>query len=132
MFVLDTNILIYFFKNQGNVAENLLQHSPEDIGLPAIVLYELEVGIRKSASPQKRADELAAFTAVVNILPFNIDEAKIAAKIRANLEMQGQKIGPYDTLIAATALANQATLITHNQKEFERIQGLSLEDWFSS
>ncbi len=53
MFVLDTNTLIFFFKGMGQVANNLLLHSPKDIGIPAIVLYELEVGIGKSTSPAK-------------------------------------------------------------------------------
>jgi len=131
MFVLDTNTLIYFFKGQGNVSTKLLQKSPKDIGIPAIVLYELEVGINKSTFPQKRTEQLAALTSLLNILPFGKDEAKIAAEIRADLESLGQPIGPYDTLIAATALANQGILVTHNTNEFERIQQLELEDWFS-
>jgi len=55
MFVLDTNTLIYFFKGMGEVSTRLLQTPPKDIGVPSIVIYELEVGIRKSTSPQKRS-----------------------------------------------------------------------------
>jgi tRNA(fMet)-specific endonuclease VapC len=47
MYVLDTNILIYFFKGLGNVKQNLLEKPPKDIGVPTIVFYELEVGIKK-------------------------------------------------------------------------------------
>lgn len=130
MFILDTNTLIYFFKDQGRVATNLLQQSPKDISVPAIVVYELEVGIRKSSSPDKRTKQLAALLALVAILPFGKDEAKFAAQIRADLETQGQLIGPYDILIAATALANQGTLVTRNLKEFQRIAQLKLADWF--
>ena len=50
--------------------------------------------------------------------------------IRAELEYMGTPIGPYDTLIAGMALSSNATLVTHNTKEFCRIKGLSLEDWF--
>jgi tRNA(fMet)-specific endonuclease VapC len=69
-------------------------------------------------------------TSIVNILPLNEAEARYAASIRATLEKQGTPIGPYDVLIAGTALSNKGTLITHNLKEFERIKGLQLEDWY--
>ena len=130
MFVLDTNTLIFFFKGMGQVANNLLLHSPKDIGIPAIVLYELGVGIGKSTSPAKRTKQLAKIASVVNILPFTAVEAKTAAQIRVALETKGEPIGPYDVLIAATAMAKQATLITHNTNEFSRIENLLLEDWF--
>jgi tRNA(fMet)-specific endonuclease VapC len=69
-------------------------------------------------------------TSIVNILPLNEAEARCAASIRAALEKQGTPIGPYEVLIAGTALSNKGTLITHNLKEFERIKGLQLEDWY--
>lgn len=130
MFVLDTNSLIYFFKGIGNVATRLLETPPKDIGIPSIVLYELEVGIAKSTSPAKRSEQLEALKSVISVLPFGLQEAKSAAQIRVELENQGKLIGPYDILIAATALANQATLVTHNTKEFGRIKKLQIEDWY--
>jgi tRNA(fMet)-specific endonuclease VapC len=130
MFALDTNTLIYYFKGMGNVSDNLLQVPPKDIGVPSIVVYELEVGIAKSTSPEKRAQQLITFLSAVTILPFAVDEAKSAALIRTELEKQGQPIGAYDVLIAATALANHATLVTHNTKEFARIGQLQVEDWY--
>ena len=130
MYVLDTNILIYFFKGIGNVADNLLSKSPQEVGVPAVVLYELEVGILKSKSPRKRLKQLEEIMSVVNILPFGIREAKSAALIRAQLEKQGALIGPVDVLIGGTAMANQAILVTHNTKEFRRIKKLQIEDWY--
>lgn len=130
MFVLDTNTLIYFFKDMGNVSTRLLQTPPREIGVPTVVVYELEVGIAKSTSPEKRTQQLAEFLSVVDVLPFGADAAKLAAEIRVALEKQGEPIGPYDVLIAATALANKATLVTHNTKEFSRIESLVIEDWF--
>lgn len=131
MYVLDTNTLIYFFKGQGNVSANLLQQRPEEIGIPSIVVYELEVGIAKSSRPRRRSEQLADLLASVRVLPFGLPEAKSASQIRVVLEERGQPIGPYDVLIAATAWANNATLITHNTKEFERITQLQIEDWYS-
>jgi len=130
MYLLDTNTLIYFFKDIGNVAETLLSKSPKNISIPSIVLYELEVGIAKSNNPKKRKKQLEALTSRITVQSFTPREAEVAAMIRADLEKQGMPIGPYDTLIAGTALSINATLVTNNTKEFQRVAGLSLEDWF--
>jgi len=130
MYILDTNTLIYYFKGMGNVARNLLQHPPRDIAIPSIVLYELEVGLAKSAEPEKRRQQLATLIGLVAILPLDTKEAQSAALIRASLEKAGTPIGPMDTLIAGTALANHGTLVTHNAKEFSRVDGLQITNWY--
>lgn len=130
MWVLDTNTLIYFFKGEGRVAGRLLAHSPGDIGIPAIVLYELQVGIAKSSSPDKRSRQLEELTSVVHVLPFHQREAQAAAGLRAELEREGRPIGPYDILIAGTALAHAAILVSRNTGEFGRIETLRVEDWY--
>jgi len=130
MFLLDTNILIYFFKGIGKVEQNLMSKAPKDIGMPAIVLFEIEVGIGKSKSPHKRIKQLSDLISVISVLPFGMKEARSAAQIRVQLEKKGILIGPMDILIGGTALAHQATLVTHNIKEFGRIKKLQLEDWY--
>ncbi len=130
MYVLDTNTLIYYFKGVGEVGPRLLRTPPRDIGIPSIVVYELEVGIGKSTFPEKRSAQLDTMLSFASILPFGHPEAKVAAEIRLALEIQGQTIGPYDILIAATAVANQAVLVTHNTREFGRIEQLLIEDWY--
>lgn len=130
MYLLDTNTLIYFFKGIGDVANILLSKAPKDIFIPSIALYELEVGIAKSTKPQKRRKQLESLISRINISSFGSQEAKVAAMIRANLEGKGTPIGPYDTLIAGTALSNNAILVTHNTKEFRRVKGLNIEDWY--
>ncbi|MCK4378355.1 MAG: type II toxin-antitoxin system VapC family toxin [Deltaproteobacteria bacterium] len=130
MYFLDTNTLIYFFKGMGRVAEMLLSKSPRDISIPAVALYELEVGIAKSKKPEARRKQLQTLTAQVSIAPFGTREAEAAAIIRAHLESMGMPIGPYDTLIAGIAFSRHAILVTHNTGEFERVNGLELEDWF--
>lgn len=132
MFALDSNTLIYYFKDMGNVSDNLLQLSPKDIGVPSIVVYELEVGIAKSTAPEKRTQQLKTFLSAVTVLPFAEAEAQSAAFIRADLEKQGQPIGSYDILVAATALANNATLVTRNIAEFSRVQNLKIVNWYES
>lgn len=130
MYLLDTNTLIYFFKGLGKVAENILSHSPKDITIPAIVLFELEVGIVKSNYPTQKRQQLESFVSQITIIPFEAKAARFAAAVRTNLEKLGMPIGPYDTLIAGTALSANSTLVTHNTKEFSRIVNLSIEDWF--
>ncbi len=130
MYILDTNTLIYYFKGQGQVAKNFANVSPEEIGISTIVLFELQVGIAKSTSPEKRTQQLDRLLSRVNLIPFDRDSAVAAATIRAQLEQQGTPIGPIDVLIAGTALALQATLVTHNVKEFARVSGLAIADWY--
>lgn len=131
MWVLDTNTLIYFFKGEGQIADELFRHPPTDIAIPTIVVYELQVGIAKSSSPQKRARQLEELLSVIQVVPFHQREARVAADIRASLEKRGTPIGPYDTLIAGTALAHGATLVSRNTKEFRRVKTLRVENWYS-
>lgn len=130
MYILDTNTLIYYFKGIGKVANNLLAVSPKEVGIPAIVLYELEYGIAKSTSPKKRMKQLEEMCFLVKILPFEEKAAKASAGIRASLEKKGTPIGAYDVLIAGIAISKQGVLITNNTKEFKRIPKLKIENWF--
>ncbi|MCC3454905.1 type II toxin-antitoxin system VapC family toxin [Microcoleus sp. PH2017_08_TRC_O_A] len=130
MYVLDTNTLIYYFKGQGQVAQNIANVSPQEIVISAIVIFELQVGIAKSNSPAKRTQQLQQLLSRVSVIAFDRDAALAAAIIRAQLEQQGTPIGPIDVLIAGTAVALQGTLVTHNVKEFSRISGLAIADWY--
>ena len=130
MYALDTNSVIHFFKGKGRVAVRLGATRPADVRLPAVVLYELEVGIARSTSPEKRRAQLAELLSVVDLLVFGSEEARKSAWIRARLEQAGTPIGPLDTLIAGTAVAHGATLVTHNTREFGRVEGLDLVDWY--
>ena len=130
MYVLDTNTLIYFFRGQGKVADRMFLEDPADIGIPAIVIFELQAGIAKSSSSLKRIKQLKSLMEAVSILPFSTEEAKASAMIRARQEKKGSPIGPYDLLIAGTAVAKQGILVSHNLKEFKRVEGLKIEDWY--
>ncbi|MEQ6342616.1 MAG: type II toxin-antitoxin system VapC family toxin [Gammaproteobacteria bacterium] len=130
MYLLDTNTLIYFFKGQGRVAERLLSTSPMEVAVPTLVIYEIEVGIAKSAQPVKRRRQLAELLSVIKVVPFDQAAASAAAGVRAALEGRGHPIGPLDTLIAGTAIAQRAILVTHNTREFKRVPKLFLADWY--
>ncbi len=127
MFALDTNTLIHLFKGKGRVGEHFRATPPNQIMIPAIVAYELGAGVRKT--PSRRAD-LDTLVRYARILPFDAEAASAAAEIRGQLEAQGAMIGPLDVLIAGTALRYSATLVTHNLREFSRVAGLRLVDWF--
>lgn len=130
MYILDTNTLIYYFKGQGQVAQNLADISAQEISIPTIVLFELQVGIAKSTSPAKRTQQLQQLLSRVNLMPFDRGAALAAATIRAQLEQKGDPIGQIDVLIAGTAVALQSTLVTHNIKEFSKVVGLAIADWY--
>ncbi|MCG7895955.1 MAG: type II toxin-antitoxin system VapC family toxin [Candidatus Thiodiazotropha taylori] len=130
MYVIDTNTLTYFFKGMGSVPSKFLEVSPKDIGIPSVVLYELEYGIAKSTSPRKRQAQLKELCSLVKILPFDNEAAKLSASVRAGLEKKGTPIGPHDVLIAGTALANKGILVTNNTKEFSRVPKLKLDNWY--
>ena len=85
MYLLDTNAVIHFFKGQGRVAEQLAMRSPVEIGIPAVVLYELQVGVHKSKNPEKNQALIDRFVGTIDVIPFGYDEAKAAARIRAYL-----------------------------------------------
>jgi tRNA(fMet)-specific endonuclease VapC len=130
MYALGTNSVSYFLKGRGRVAERLLAQPPSNVGLPSLVLYELEYGAARSQAPADLRGRLDVLLRSLQVLPFGEAEARAAARIRADLEKAGKPIGPLDILIAATALEQRAVLVTHNTKEFRRVKGLRVEDWY--
>lgn len=130
MYLLDTNICIYFMKNTyPDLTARLLALSPSELCLSSITVYELAYGAAKSNWGEKSRQNMAMFLAPFSILPFTTEDAVTAGAIRANLERQGTIIGPYDIQIAAQGLTRKLTIITHNTKEFSRVRDLKLEDW---
>lgn len=130
MFALDTNSLIYYFKGLGQVEQYLRGMSPAEVAVPAVVIYELEFGIAQSVKPEQRRRTLDAVLETIRVLPFDAPSARASAAIRYQLEQAGKPIGPMDTLIAGTAVAHSAILVTRNTREFARVRGLKVVDWF--
>ena len=125
MFALDTNTVIYYFKGLGGVSDRLLATPPREVAIPGIVVYELGRGVLKAGS-SKRREQLALFLDAFTILPFGRTEGAAAAQISGELEARGLPIGP--VLIAGTALAHGATLVTRNL--FSRVEGLKVISWY--
>lgn len=131
MLVLDSNTISYYFRGDPLVVPRMQALKPVEVGVPAIVEYELRYGLMR-LPPEAAAPRLAALAQLlqpVQVLPFDSECAAYAARIRAELELVGTPIGPHDTLIAATALRHQATLVTRNVREFSRVPGLQWVDW---
>ncbi len=109
--------------------ERLLQSDPVQVAISQIVRYELEFGVCNSSQPGKNRANLAHFLRYVQVLDWGEEQAVEAAQIRCELAREGQPIGPYDILIAAHARSLAAILVTHNTREFGRVEGLQWEDW---
>jgi len=128
--MLDTNICIYIIKNQPqSVLEHLKAKQPEGLAVSAITLAELEHGVAASAFPEKNALALLRFMVIARCLPFSHRAAGAYGKIRADLQRRGELIGAMDMLIAAHAKSEGLTLVTNNTREFERVDGLKLDNW---
>jgi tRNA(fMet)-specific endonuclease VapC len=129
-FLLDTNCCIHLLNDKaGKVHTRFLDHSPRQIKLCSVVKAELFYGARHSQQVQKNIELLARFFEPLECLSFDDRCAEAYGILRELLSRQGKPIGPNDMMIAATALANDLILVTHNTGEFSRVPGLRLEDW---
>lgn len=95
----------------------------------AIALFELNVGIEKSDRPDFEHMRIGLLLSKLPVLPFEPDDGRAAAKVLAELERIGRRIGAYDTLIAGQAMARGLTVVTGNLREFARVPGLAAESW---
>ncbi len=130
MYLLDTNACIHILNGSSpDLLARLRRHRPSEIRLCSVVKAELHYGARKSARPAQNFRLLDELFATVGSLPFDDDGAAHAGTIRHDLERAGTPIGAHDLMIAATAMAHDAVLVTHNVGEFSRVLGLKLEDW---
>lgn len=129
-FVLDTNICIRLLKGNSPQILKRIENIPNrDIVIPAIVRFELYYGSYKSEKKDETLKKLNDFLNFFDTIDIDNQVAEIAGIIRAELDKKGTPVGPYDLLIAASAIPERYTLVTHNTKEFSRIDGLVMEDW---
>jgi tRNA(fMet)-specific endonuclease VapC len=102
---------------------------PDDICISSVTLSELEYGAAKSGAPERNKMALAEFMTPIAVMPYDDRAAPPYGRIRAELEAQGQSIGPLDTMIAAHALSLGLIAVTSNEREFRRVPGLKVENW---
>jgi tRNA(fMet)-specific endonuclease VapC len=132
-YLLDTCVISDFIKGEPGTLARIRQTQPVDIAVSAITVMELRYGLLLNPQRAQRIEPvITSFLSSVEQILFNLAEADQAAQIRAVLKAQGQPIGPYDVLIAATALQHRLIMITANQREFARVPGLQTEDWRQS
>jgi tRNA(fMet)-specific endonuclease VapC len=129
-YLLDSNVWITALRQPGSsLAARFRAIDPADIRVCSVVVAELRYGCLRSAKPAANRAAVDALLAPFPSVPFDDAAAEHFATVRRHLESLGLTIGPYDLQIAAIALANGCTLVTHNQAEFSRVPGLPLEDW---
>lgn len=129
-YMLDTDICIYIIKEKPEKVLKKFKTLPiGDVAISAMTLSELHYGVCKSQHKKKNTDALTQFLIPLEILPFDDNAAYHYGDIRATLEKKGQPIGAMDFLIAAHARSLGLTLVTNNQKEFKRIDQLTIANW---
>jgi tRNA(fMet)-specific endonuclease VapC len=129
MFLLDTNILSDLVRNpQGTVAAKIFDVGEKAISTSIVVAAELRYGAERRGS-KRLSQQLEEILALVAVLPLGDEADEFYGKLRADLERRGLPIGGNDMLIAAHALTLGATLVTDNVREFERVGGLTIENW---
>lgn len=129
-FLIDTNICIYIMNNRPpEVIQKFKTTDVGQIGISSITVSELFYGVFKSKRQKQNLKRLEEFLTPFEILEYDESASKFYGKIRAQLEKQGDTIGPLDLLIAAHALSLDIVLVTNNEKEFNRIKSLKLENW---
>ena len=127
--LLDTNTVIYVIRNTPvAVRDRFIAHTGQ-LGISSITYAELTYGVQKSQQRAMNRAALERFCVRVEILPYAVEAAEHYGLIRQDLEARGQVIGPNDLHIAAHAKAANLTLVSNNLKEFERVEGLRLENW---
>ena len=132
IYLLDTNTCIgYINRRSPSIYQHFLAVSADDVAICDIVKFELYYGAYKSSRTAENLQNLSDFFADLISVLFDGKAAQICGQLRAKLQASGTPIGAYDLQIAAIALANHLILVTHNTREFSRIEGLRLEDWES-
>lgn len=130
MYLLDSDTCIEILRGRLPYAQKFMRaSSPELFGIPSIVEAELRFGAAHSANPEEGRYMVESFLVPFRSVPFDSACAIHYATVRNDLRKRGCMIGPNDLLIAATALAHGAVLVTNNGREFSRVAGLAVESW---
>ena len=129
-YMLDTNICIYAIKKKPEkVIEQILNHCDDEFYISAMTYSELMYGAEKSELSDKNKVAINTLISNISILDFDSRAGNEYGKIRAQLEKDGKVIGSMDMLIAAHAISSNCILVTNNEREFERVKGLVIENW---
>ena len=128
MILLDTNIIAAFLNGNELVPKRILE-AVDQIALSALVVAELNYGAKVSSKTKENLERLNRLLEIIRVVPFDIECAKAFGTIKSRLRSISRPTGEMDALIAATAIANNAILVTMNKKHFENIENLNVEIW---
>lgn len=130
-YFIDSNVVIDAIRSKqaSTISEHFKKVDFSQIKISTVVIAELEYGALHSSNYSKSRNQYRNFIKGFEIIPFTEKEADFYGKIRQQLTEDGTPIGANDMLIAATALADEAVIVTHNVDEFSRVKGLIVEDW---
>ena len=128
-YMLDTNIVIYTLNRRPAVVrEQFVQHEGQ-LCISTVTLMELYFGAEKSSNPARNSREIEQFVARLELMDYDPAAAAHSGQLRAELQLSGKPIGPYDQMIAGHARSRGFILITNNTREFRRVPGLRVENW---
>ena len=129
-YLLDTNVLSDFARGEQAVMARLRQEAPLQLAVSVVTGMEVEYGLARHPNLARRVREtMRMLLNTISVLPFEREDARVAARLRASLNSQATPIGAYDLLLASCALRRGLKIVTHNAREFARVGGLGLEDW---
>lgn len=127
-YLLDTNICAYFFNGKFNLTEKIDEVEFDNCCVSEITIAELKYGIAKSIHKEKNQKALDKFQEKIEILPI-FPVLDIYANEKARLKTKGRMLDDFDLLIGTTAIFNNLTLVTKNVSDFDRLDGIVIEDW---
>jgi tRNA(fMet)-specific endonuclease VapC len=129
-YLLDTDMCIYIMNHRPpQVIRRCRQCEPGEIGISAVTISELRYGVSKSTQQKKKKVRLEEFLTPFEVLAYDLEAADVYGDIRFELKKKGTPVGALDLLIAAQALSRNLILVTNNEKEFQRIRKLKVENW---
>ena len=127
-YLLDTDIVIFLFRNKKGIAKRLASVAPEDVYVSEVTVAELEYGNYCGGRYEENKVLLDNFLSCVNVIPFS-GAISLYAKERYRLKSIGMGIEDFDLLIGCTSVAKHLTMVTNNINHYSRIEGIKIEDW---
>lgn len=129
-YLLDTNICVFFLRGKLNLDERFKNKGRENCFISGITVVELRYGAENSDSPIKSHKAVDLFLSGLSIIPI-YGSIKLYAKEKVRLRKLGKPMNDeFDLLIGVTAIENRVVLVTDNVKDFERLEGINIENWF--
>ncbi|NOY68511.1 MAG: type II toxin-antitoxin system VapC family toxin [Deltaproteobacteria bacterium] len=129
MYLIDTDIIIYSLKANETVKWNLRLHLNDSIKISAVTLMEMYYGAYKSQKVESNLAKVKMIESSLEIVPISRELVEMFGLLKSNLEKAGQSLDDFDLILAATALSHNLILVTNNEKHFQRIDGLKIENW---